>query len=399
MSRFHAAAPAGEWLNDPNGLIFSGGRYRLFAQHSAAPPDFTAIGWARFSSDDLLHWEFDGQVIAPDATGLAYSGSLQCRGGGGLAAYLTRHDPGRDPRQRQYRLTSADHGLSWTQAAQPLGPVGPNVRDPFVVRCAATNDWRMLVAEPCDWTDWRSAPSSRLTLWRDDGGWQPCGTVDGAPAGVMWEVPALVDFGAVQALILSTVDRRDEAARCGVEYRLGHFDGVSFAGSPARLLDHGPDYYAAIPNIAAGWPDATRVVVGWASSWATARWRRLPGGARGGMIALPRSISCEGNRLRVAPIVAARALARAVLPLGDGLTIAGDAVRLTLALSAAGRLDVRRDADDPLERWSGSTPDAVDAATAQTVTVFIDDDLVELFIEPAGLSVTAYVTGATAPGG
>ena len=60
---------------------------------------------------------------------------------------------------------------------------------------------------------------------------------------------------------------------------------------------------------------------------------------------------------------------------------------------------MRRDADDPLERWSGSTPDAVDAATAQTVTVFIDDDLVELFIEPAGLSVTAYVTGATAPGG
>ena len=73
---FHAAPPPGEWINDPNGLVFSGGRYRLFVQHRADAPDFAVTGWARLSSDDLLRWEWDGVVLSPDASGWAYSGSV-----------------------------------------------------------------------------------------------------------------------------------------------------------------------------------------------------------------------------------------------------------------------------------------------------------------------------------
>ena len=395
MTGFHAAPPPGEWLNDPNGLVFAGGRYRLFAQHSAAGPEFAAIGWARFSSDDLLHWEFDGPVIAPDDTGFAYSGSLRRLAGGDLAAYLTRHRVDGEPRQVQFRLVSRDHGLHWQQDALPVAAAGRNARDPFVSWCATTQDWRMLVAEPCDWADWQTTPPSRLTVWRDDGGWHQCGAIGDAPAGVLWEVPTLVDFGAMQALIVSTVDRRGGGARCGVQYQIGRFDGQRFAGGTAQLLDHGPDYYAAIPNLAAGWPDATPVVVAWGSSWATARRRILPGGGHGGAVALPRTLRLDGDRLRVAPITAALPLAAAVLPLGDGLVIDGDDRCLTVSLSAAGTLEVRRDADDPDECWFGSTPGAAPQGEAQTATVFIDGGLVELFLSPAGLAVTAYLPGAT----
>ena len=98
---FHAAPPHGEWFNDPNGLVFADGAWRLFVQHSAAGPEFREIGWARLSSADLLHWTWDGPVIAPDTLGQAYSGSVVVNDGG-LTAYLTRHD---GKCQRQVELT------------------------------------------------------------------------------------------------------------------------------------------------------------------------------------------------------------------------------------------------------------------------------------------------------
>ena len=74
---FHAAPPAGHWINDPNGLIFADGRYRLFVQHRSDSPDYVVTGWARFSSDDLLNWEWDGEVLSSNAEGFAYSGPSQ----------------------------------------------------------------------------------------------------------------------------------------------------------------------------------------------------------------------------------------------------------------------------------------------------------------------------------
>lgn len=144
----HAAPPSGEWLNDPNGLIFRDGQWRLFVQHSAEAPDYKAVGWARLSSPDLPYWTWDGPVIPPNPLGQAYSGSIVSEGEE-LAAYLTRHD---GKLQRQVRLASGDLGPTWREGS-PLGPEGRNVRDPFVFHCRATGDWRMLVAEPCDWTD------------------------------------------------------------------------------------------------------------------------------------------------------------------------------------------------------------------------------------------------------
>ena len=64
---FHAAPPAGQWINDPNGLVYAGGAYRLFAQHRADAPAFRETGWAGFSSPDLLRWTCDGAVIPPRA--------------------------------------------------------------------------------------------------------------------------------------------------------------------------------------------------------------------------------------------------------------------------------------------------------------------------------------------
>ena len=393
----HAMPPPGEWLNDPNGLIFIDGQWRLFVQHSAAAPDFKSIGWARLSSPDLLHWTFDGAVIAPDALGHAYSGSITAEGDA-LSAYLTRHD---GKTQRQVGLTSYDAGATWHQG-ETFGPEGRNVRDPFVFFCAATNDWRMLVAEPCDWNDWANDPPSTLSVWRQcNGNWYFVARIGPwMDRGVMWEVPVLVDFGEQQALIVSTVDRRRGDTRCAVRYWLGAFDGTNFTTQTAEeglLLDHGPDFYAAIVDTATAFGTGDRTLVAWASSWATARGMPWPGGVHGGPITLPRTLTIDAARGRLlqAPVAGVEPGASRDWDGHSRVTIdvAGQDCSLTLTLDAAGLLVTRHGLDGLLD-WECRESAAFAVGGDQTIDIFNDAGLIEMFIRPAGLTVTAFVPGA-----
>ena len=392
----HAAPPPGEWINDPNGLIFRGGQWRLFVQHSAAAPDYKSIGWARLSSPDLLNWTWDGEVIAPNALGQAYSGSLALEDGE-LAAYLTRYD---GSLQRQVRLVSQDDGRSWREG-RTLGPEGRNVRDPFVFFCRATQDWRMLVAEPCDWTEWPDAPPSRLSVWRKTGqAWVFVSDIGPWMApGVMWEVPVLVDFGERQALLLSIIDRRQGRADCAVRYWLGQFDGASFvASSPEEglRLDHGPDFYAAIIAVPDPADRGEHTLVAWASSWATARAMPWPG-IHGGPITLPRRLTLEPGAERLAQSPApALALAPDKSWVWDArelltIDISGDDCVLTVQLDDAGITVARCGRGGQLD-WERR--DRVAITGRQTIDLYMDAGLIELFVAPAGLSVTAFLPGA-----
>lgn len=384
----HAAPPAGEWINDPNGLIYRDGLWHLFVQHSAAAPGYRSIGWGLLTSPDLLSWNWQGQVIPPDALGQAYSGSIVAEGED-IAAYLTRHD---GSVQRQVRLDSRD-GRSWTQGL-PLGPEGRNVRDPFVFFCRATRDWRMLLAEPCDWTHWAGEPPSRLGVWHRQGGrWHPVAHIGPwMPPGVMWEVPQLVDFGARQALIVSLVDRRGDEVRCSVRAWVGHFDGAVFHrdDEEGQLLDLGPDYYAAI--VEAG-GKADPLLVAWASSWATARKMPWPGGIHGGPITLPRrlTLSDDGHlsqRLAVDLTPARELVFDGRTPLR--LTVEGDGCRFSLSLDRTG-ITLARSGSELLDWHHHET---IALTGPQTLAIHEDRGLIELFLEPAGLTATLFLPGA-----
>ena len=395
----HAVAPPGNWVNDPNGLVFSDGQWRLFVQHSAAAPDFKSIGWARLSSADLIHWTWDGPVIPPDALGQAYSGSIVADDDNvGISAFLTRHD---GKLQRQVELTSKDAGVTWQQG-EPLGPEGRNVRDPFVFFCVATNDWRMIIAEPCDWTDWATTAPSTLSIWRRDGTeWHFVARIGPwVDSGILWEIPVLVDFGAYQALIISTVDRQQDSADCAVRYWLGHFDGVTFESvtpNEGLLLDHGPDFYAAIVDSPQSDIRRDRKLVAWASSWATAREMPWPGGVHGGPITLPRKLSLDTakGRLTQKPI---NGVKPAKSYKWDGcsamtIEITGDDALLSLVCDEK-ELHVRRHGLGTLLDWTHRNPNAFSHEREQTIHIFNDAGLIEAFFEPAGLTVTAFVPGA-----
>lgn len=295
---FHATAPREQWLNDPNGLVYADGAYRLFAQHRADPPDFRETGWARFSSPDLLEWTFDGCVIPPQQSTWAYSGCANAAGLG-LEAIYTEHKAGLE---RQVRRVSHDAGLTWG-GAEPLPDLGVaarNRRDPFVFR--DRQGWILLLAEPCDWSDWEATPASRLRMYRstDRSSWQETGSIGPwRPPGIMWEVPLLARVGNYSVLFISEVDRREGGATCSVrawvgEVEQGGFTPTAGAVAEGQLVDHGPDFYALMSSCDDGWPLETPAFVAWLSNWEDARKTVWPG-FYGGPISLPRELSIEDS--------------------------------------------------------------------------------------------------------
>lgn len=383
-------------MNDPNGLVYHDGRYVALAQFSADGPEFKRISWGRWSSTDLLDWQFDGECIPPDAHGYAYSGSVISEPEG-LQAFLTRHDEASGaPAQRQWSLTSTNGGQSWATGGAPLGPEGRDTRDPFVFRWPATGDWRMLVAEPCNWNAPPGSARSRISVWRSDDreSWTLAGHIGPwSPPNVMWEVPVLLDFGAQQVLVISMVDRRDNAA-CSVEYWTGYFDGCRFerAQADSVRLDEGSDFYAACFNSPGNWPNRSRVMVAWASSWETARTFVWPGGICGGPLTLPRSVELVDGRLFQRPVPQAMGRAHPrEWQRGQSvdLDFSSAASRAVIQIDAAGTLHAKRQLADG-SNWSRVVRDF--SRTPGLILLFEDNGLIEIF-SASGSSLTMFLPG------
>ncbi|GHV05489.1 2,6-beta-D-fructofuranosidase [Spirochaetia bacterium] len=63
---FHFSSRRG-WLNDPNGLVFSGGVFHMYYQHNplGTPHGSVNVSWGHAVSKDLLHWSEKSDAILP----------------------------------------------------------------------------------------------------------------------------------------------------------------------------------------------------------------------------------------------------------------------------------------------------------------------------------------------
>jgi fructan beta-fructosidase len=285
-------SPEKNWMNDPNGMVYSNGVYHLFFQHHPFSAVWGPMHWGHAISTDLIHWKQEPIALYPDSIGTIFSGSAVVdrnntsgfgrNGHAPLVAIFTQHDPngqraGRNDFQTQSIAYSNDEGRTWTKySGNPVvrNPGISDFRDPKVMWYAPGKKWVMTLATKEDITFFSSPDLKR---WKKE---SEFGKGVGSHASV-WECPDLLEFDdhgrKVWALLVSLGNGAPNGG-AGIQYFLGTFNGNTFVSDQqeVRWLDNGPDDYAGVTWSNTG---ERKIFIGWmanpmyAGQVPTEKWR------------------------------------------------------------------------------------------------------------------------------
>lgn len=361
----------GNWINDPNGLVFHDGKYHLFFQHNPNGLHHAEMSWGHASSTDLSTWDEHPVALLPDDAGEIYSGSIVIDSDNSsglgtvqhppLVAIYTIHDA-RAAKQTQGLAFSTDAGMTWTKyAGNPvLDRDSADFRDPkvFWYEGDAGAYWVMIAVEAED----RQVVlyrSENLRDWTFLSSYGPQGAVGG-----VWECPDLFPVkveghpGDERWVMLISINPGGIAGGSGTQVVIGWFDGVTFTPdtrpplpvregdgfapqSRAELeavdwLDWGRDCYAGVTF--SGLQGSDPLLIAWMSNWDYAR--DVPTAPWRGSMTLPRRLSLvavdDVLRLRQTPQVAQGTTIAAF----DELAV-GQPFTVPAAVPDSARLDVQ----------------------------------------------------------
>ena len=249
--QFHFTSRRG-WLNDPNGLVYADGQWRLFYQHNPYGWEWGNMHWGHAVSSDLLHWREMPATFVPwaDAQGACFSGcavvdpdntaGFQQGADLPIVAALT------DTAVGEVIAFSNDRGRTWTMyEGNPV--IRHHGRDPKIIWHEPTARWIMAVYEEVD-----NSQSIAFYSSPDLKKWQYESRIDG-----FYECPDLF------ALPVDGDPNRRTWVLYGADgrYVLGDFDGKDFhPETDKQQLWHGHFYAGQTFSDA---PDGRRVQIGW----------------------------------------------------------------------------------------------------------------------------------------
>ncbi|MDR6685941.1 levanase/fructan beta-fructosidase [Arthrobacter sp. 1088] len=285
------------WLNDPNGLLYSKGVYHLFYQHNPDGDTWGNMSWGHATSVDLLRWDEQPVAIPCDDEEAIYSGSavVDIHNTSGLgtpdnpplvAIYTSAYTSGSPMAglQAQSLAYSTDDGATWTKySGNPvLDRASPDFRDPkvFWYDGDAGSYWVMVAVEAAR-REVVLYSSPDLLSWEYLSTFGPANATEG-----VWECPDLFelpvdgDASNTRWVLVVNLSPGGIAGGSGGQYFLGTFDGVTFhsettvteglQADDTRMaeygwLDWGRDYYAAVSfsNV----PGGRRLMIGWMNNW------------------------------------------------------------------------------------------------------------------------------------
>lgn len=315
--RFHYTPEKG-WINDPNGLVFDGEKYHVFAQHYPHATKWGPMHWSHATSRDLLHFDHLPIALFPDGNGMCFSGSAATVGGKIALMYTSHGDV------EAQSVAFSDDGVRF--APHPGNPVIQNpglrdYRDPKLFWNEARGMYGVAVAAgdhveffaSRDLIDWQKtgefSDQARVTGIHECPDVFPLIAPDGTTISVM-----------IASMILPAGGNR-------TQYVLGDFDGDAFRLThpfpQPEWIDAGHDDYAPVTFYGASAP----MMMGWASNWKYAD--RLPTGDYAGALTFPRAISLAetkgGLRLAQKPLVDS-----ITGPSAETTALPGESFRLTI---------------------------------------------------------------------
>lgn len=302
--QFHFSPPK-NWVNDPNGLLYSDGEYNLFYQYNPYGNRWGHMSWGHAVSKDLIHWKHLPIAIREENKIMIFSGSAvvdenntsgfaKKSGQIPLVAIYTGHyiaDSAKPDNymQSQYIAYSLDKGITWKKYER--NPVldlhKKDFRDPKVFWYAPQKKWIMLVVLPHEHIV-QFYSSFNLINWNHLSDFGHAGDIND-----IWECPDMlqVPVAGTTGMFKWVLFNSQQTT---MQYFVGNFDGTKFINeNPANKIfrpDYGPDYYAATTynHLPA---NHLPVLLGWANNWKYAN--DIPTSPWRSAMALPRNLTLK----------------------------------------------------------------------------------------------------------
>jgi levanase/fructan beta-fructosidase len=244
--------PKNNWINDPNGLIYHGGKYHLFFQHNPFENKWGHMSWGHATSTDLINWTELNVAIAEQSDHAIFSGSAVFdKENNRLAAIYSGHKEGN---QSQYVAFSYDGGVTWEGNTKVLDLNMADFRDPKVFKFK--KKWIMSVAK---------SKELNVSFFESDDllNWQHLSDFHSPEITDIYECPDLFELDGKWVLIIST-NPGGLHGGSGSRYLIGTFNGKEFIPeSKVKFLDYGPDYYATVTFN----DSPERISIGWMNNW------------------------------------------------------------------------------------------------------------------------------------
>lgn len=277
----YRVTPWKNWCNDPNGLLFDGTKYHAFYQHYPTEPIWGPMHWGHATSQDLYRWEHQPIGIFPDDLGYCFSGSsvkdtkntsgLRRDGQDPIFLFYTSH-PATAPGETSYEMQSIAISYDGIHYEKYEGnPILENqgiadFRDPKVVWYEPGQHWIMALAVFDHIEFYRS---HNLLDWTYASSFGPGeNSING-----IWECPDLFPLeyeGKTYWILIVSMGTDQASGRAITQYFVGDFDGTTYTSLEqtdySRLIDEGPDNYAAVGFSGVEQP----LMLGWAINWAYA---------------------------------------------------------------------------------------------------------------------------------
>ena len=417
-NRLHVKAP-GNWVNDPNGMIYYKGQYHLFYQHFPYAPRWGTMHWGHAVSPDLIHWEHVGVALFPslseDQNG-CFSGSAVEENGVMHLFYTGVHYNQVNPKDihqcldqdftsAQLHLTSKD-GMHFDvfgdkEVVIPAltdPEIGDNThtRDPKVWK--GSDAWYMVLGSTT-----RDHKGEALFYKSEDlSHWHLAGqATTKQKLGWMWECPDYYETKGGKVLSFSPMGflkdgYKEENQNICMVVDFEEESCTMTMPDQYQFLDYGLDLYAAQSTVD---QEGRRVM---------AAWVRMPetvGGEWIGMMCSPRVVEVEDGHIyfRMHPAVR-KAYSRAIdtpkeaaeagyraeadLEEGDGIDVGGyriyrkgNRICTDRSLTAGNDRECRMQFETPEMKMGGH------------VEILVDSNLIEVFVNDGEYVISNAVYG------